>query len=83
MALNSGADANVWAMLSLSRLLTYGILCLCILPIIYVAYQRILSPLKLVPGPYLASVTPLWRVYHVIRGDWHDQIVQLHQKYGD
>ncbi|KAF2787652.1 cytochrome P450 family protein [Melanomma pulvis-pyrius CBS 109.77] len=69
-------------MSGLSQLLTRGILCLCILPIIYVAYQRISSPLKVVPGPYLASVTPLWRVYHVIRGDWHDQIVQLHQKYG-
>jgi hypothetical protein len=48
----------------------------------YVVYQRYFSPLSGIPGPFLASITPLWRLYRVLQGDWHMDIVKLHEKYG-
>lgn len=48
----------------------------------YVAYQVFLSPLRNVPGPFWAKFFPLWRVYRVMLGNWHEDIVKLHDQYG-
>lgn len=53
-----------------------------VLLLVYVGYQRYGSPLRNVPGPFLASVTPLWRLYRVLKGNWHLEIIELHQRYG-
>lgn len=45
-----------------------GVLLLVIFPISYVIYQRHFSPLGKIPGPFWASVTPLWREYRVLKG---------------
>lgn len=35
-----------------------------------------------IPGPILARYTQLYKVYHVIKGDWHTLNIQLHDQYG-
>lgn len=49
---------------------------------IIVLYRRFLSPLAVIKGPFLASVSKLWFARHVIRGDLHQLLPQLHKKYG-
>ncbi|KAK6538472.1 hypothetical protein TWF694_010055 [Orbilia ellipsospora] len=39
--------------------------------------------LRRIPGPFLAGLTNLWRVYYVKRGDAQDTYVRLHKKYGN
>ena len=41
-----------------------------------------LSPLKKVPGPFLARYTRLWELLSVVRGKLHRETVELHQKFG-
>lgn len=48
----------------------------------YVIYQRFLSPLSNIPGPFWASLTRLWLARKVCQNDWHKQDVALHKKYG-
>ena len=49
---------------------------------LYVAYQRLLSPLARVPGPFAASFSPLWLTQHSWRGGTHRVMIDLHAKYG-
>lgn len=48
----------------------------------YVVYQVFLGPLRNIPGPFLAKFFPLWRVYRVMLGSWHEDIIKLHDQYG-
>ncbi|KAH8812118.1 cytochrome P450 [Xylogone sp. PMI_703] len=48
----------------------------------YVVYQRFLSPLAKFPGPFWASLSPLWKLIVFRRGDFHLTIQRLHDKYG-
>lgn len=48
----------------------------------YIAYQRILSPLSSIPGPFNASLSKWWLVRHTWRGDFHRQILRLHSIHG-
>jgi hypothetical protein len=42
------------------------------------------TPLKDVPGPWLASCSPLYRFwYAVVKGDFHNHLTNLHRRYGD
>ena len=43
---------------------------------------RILSPLKAIPGPFLASLTGFWLVFIDLGGKRTTTIHKLHQKYG-
>ncbi|KAF2804695.1 cytochrome P450, partial [Mytilinidion resinicola] len=45
-------------------------------------YQRFLHPLSKVPGPFLASITPLWLVYHSRALHRHRLEIDLHKTYG-
>jgi cytochrome P450 len=45
-------------------------------------YNAFFHPLARFPGPRLASVTGLWRLYHITIGDWSEIILDLHQRYG-
>lgn len=47
-----------------------------------IVYNAYLHPLRKVPGPFLASVTELWRTTKYASGQWHQDIVDLHRRYG-
>ncbi|KAB8236692.1 cytochrome P450 [Aspergillus alliaceus] len=42
----------------------------------------LISPLRKIPGPFLAGWTNLWRAYHVTQGRSQVVLHELHQKYG-
>ncbi|KAK0667912.1 cytochrome P450 [Cercophora samala] len=42
----------------------------------------LLSPLRSIPGPFLARYTNLYRLYHTTRGSFHLHIARLHKRYG-
>lgn len=48
----------------------------------YVLYQRAFSPLADYPGPYWASLSPLWKLYMFRKGNFHETILELHLRYG-
>ncbi|KAH8695055.1 putative cytochrome P450 monooxygenase [Talaromyces proteolyticus] len=48
----------------------------------YVVYNRFFHPLRRIPGPLLASVTPWVQLYHGLKGDRHLWLDRLHQHYG-
>lgn len=60
-----------------------------ILPVGYIAYwvvwivhARTLHPLAKIPGPFWASVSRTWAMYHSGKGDLDQQHLALHAKYG-
>jgi len=69
-------------MTSYVALLFYFQLALVAYALLWVGYARLLHPLKHVPGPLFASITRLWIVYHVLRGDMDVVQRALHQRYG-
>ncbi|KAK6217840.1 hypothetical protein LQW54_003128 [Pestalotiopsis sp. IQ-011] len=46
------------------------------------AFKRYSSSLRSFPGPFLASITRIWKVLSVARGRTHLDHIALHQKYG-
>ena len=48
----------------------------------YAFYQRKLSPLASIPGPFLASITSLWIAYVYRRQDFHRYVIKMHKQYG-
>ena len=63
-------------------LLVYSQFTLVAYVLLSIAYARLLHPLKHVPGPFWASITRLWIVYHVWSGDMDVVQRALHQQYG-
>ncbi|KAI4199309.1 MAG: hypothetical protein LQ350_004691 [Teloschistes chrysophthalmus] len=61
--------------------------CLILIQLIFVLQlwmRNILChPLRKVPGPLVAKVTPLWQFYHSWVGDEYTVIEKLHHKYGN
>ncbi|KAK3356708.1 cytochrome P450 [Lasiosphaeria hispida] len=49
---------------------------------IYLVGYYLNSPLRQYPGPILAKFTNLWRLYHITRGNFHQDVIRLHKKYG-
>jgi hypothetical protein len=47
--------------------------------IVYYRYFHALSPF---PGPFWASISRLWLVYHTARGDEAEVCFELHKKHG-
>ncbi|KEF51618.1 uncharacterized protein A1O9_12253 [Exophiala aquamarina CBS 119918] len=50
--------------------------------LIYITYQRYFSCLSSIPGPFGASISKWWLIKHTRRGDFHRQVVRLHDTYG-
>ncbi|KAB5575347.1 cytochrome P450 [Coniochaeta sp. 2T2.1] len=48
----------------------------------YIIYQRVFSPLSKVNGPFWASLSPTWKLLKMMKGDFHETIVDLHEEYG-
>jgi hypothetical protein len=44
--------------------------------------SRYLHPLSKIPGPFLASVSKLWIIYHAFGGNQHLVQIKCHEKYG-
>lgn len=45
-------------------------------------YRQYIHPLAGIPGPFLARFTGQWRSWYYFSGQWHDVILDLHNKYG-
>lgn len=58
---------------------TFGFVSIAILVGLY---RVILHPLRGIPGPFLAKFTELWRTRRYFSGYWHEDILNLHKKYG-
>lgn len=50
--------------------------------IAYVFYNRFFHPLRHIPGPFLASITPWVQLYHGFQGDRHLWLHEVHEQYG-
>jgi hypothetical protein len=48
----------------------------------YFFYLRYLSPYRDIPGPFLATISPLWRLQGALNGTLHHDITAAHRKYG-
>ena len=59
-----------WALLLLTTLLLRAL------------HHRYATPLRAYPGPFLASLTRLWKVASTARGNTHLDHIALHQRYG-
>ena len=60
--------------------------CVSLLPVAilcYLIYVRYATPLRSVPGPFLASFTRLWKLQKTLRGDFERTNIELHKKYGE
>ncbi|KAJ5263235.1 hypothetical protein N7478_010840 [Penicillium angulare] len=53
-----------------------------ILTIAYLFYNRFVHPLRRIPGPIFASLTPWNQLYHGLKGDRHLWLHSLHKNYG-
>jgi hypothetical protein len=69
-------------MTSYTTLLSYSSLIPLWYVLLWIAYARLLHPLKHIPGPFWASVTRLWIVHHVRKGDMDVVQRALHLEYG-
>jgi hypothetical protein len=45
-------------------------------------YLRYLAPYRDIPGPFLATISPLWRLQGALNGSLHKDITAAHRKYG-
>lgn len=73
------------AMAQEDRLSFYALAALVLFSSLYSAsalYSIFLHPLRRVPGPFIAKFTELWRTSKYARGNWHNDILHLHSKYG-
>ena len=50
--------------------------------VVYVGYYKIWSSLAGIPGPFFASLSRAWLVFHSLSGDMHRETVRLHEKHG-
>ncbi|KXX79735.1 Pisatin demethylase [Madurella mycetomatis] len=60
----------------------HWLLVLTISLVVRALYKRYASPLRKYPGPFLASVTRLWKVRSVASGRTHLEHIALHRRYG-
>ncbi|KAF2470541.1 benzoate 4-monooxygenase cytochrome-like protein P450 [Lindgomyces ingoldianus] len=50
--------------------------------LVVAAYRSIWHPLAKYPGPWWATLTDWYSVYHIIKGDRHIDFYRLHERYG-
>ncbi|KAK1764513.1 cytochrome P450 [Phialemonium atrogriseum] len=62
--------------------LPHATLCVFALFLIRVVARRWWSPLRQVPGPWLAAYTRLWKLYHTSRDNMELVNIDLHRRYG-
>lgn len=60
----------------------WAIIIFCATWILLFLYRSLTSPLRLVPGPFLARFGRLYYFVRVAQGRWEHDDIQLHRKYG-
>ncbi|KAJ1802424.1 hypothetical protein LPJ77_005723, partial [Coemansia sp. RSA 2523] len=55
---------------------------LLVLVLFKVIYERWVTPLSQVPGPFVNSISGLRMRYHMMRGTLPEELLRLHRKYG-
>jgi len=70
-----GSSISTW-------LMKVGSIAVVVYTLLWMCYAVTLHPLAKVPGPLWASVTRLWYVYRVYKGDMDKVQRALHKKYG-
>lgn len=68
--------------LHLSNSLYFLPILFTLLLISYILYQRLLSPLSSIPGPFTASLSRLWMIRHSSAGDMPHVMIALHRQHG-
>ncbi|KAF4535861.1 Cytochrome P450 [Lasiodiplodia theobromae] len=58
------------------------IACVAVVLCVRSFIRALFSPLRSVPGPFLARFTRLWYLWKVWRGDFQKTNIELHRKYG-
>ncbi|KAJ2856837.1 hypothetical protein GGI22_003683 [Coemansia erecta] len=66
----------------LSSIMFSGASLILILALFKVIYERWVTPLSKVPGPFANSVTSIPMRYHMLRGSLPEFLLGLHRKYG-
>lgn len=51
--------------------------------LIKISWDIFFSPLRTIPGPFVARFTDLWRAFYTYRGRVDATHVELHRRYGD
>lgn len=77
-------------MFSLLNPLSWTLLQLCIIPFyffiaywtLWIFYSTTLHPLRKIPGPFLASISRLWMIWRIHKGDMDRVQRHLHARYG-
>ncbi|KAL4868568.1 hypothetical protein BDV12DRAFT_95991 [Aspergillus spectabilis] len=46
------------------------------------AKRKYLTPIRDIPGPFLASFSRLWQVYQLWRGHTEEEVIKLHKRHG-
>ena len=60
----------------------YWLLLLPVAIVLRFVYYRYASPLRLYPGPFLASGSRAWKVWSAYGGKTETDHIHLHEKYG-
>ena len=50
--------------------------------VIRVLFRKYWTSIRDVPGPFFASFSSLWRVYHLCKGHIEEEIFDLHKRHG-
>ncbi len=64
------------------RYYIYSLVALLVFVIVKYVYQILASPLRSVPGPFLARFTRLWEIQAVRKHDNPTFNIALHEEYG-
>lgn len=65
-----------------SSTLSAALLTIAVLTFFSHAYLAFAHPLADIPGPFLGRFSELWKLLHMIKGDFSDALGRLHQKHG-
>ncbi|KAK0105970.1 hypothetical protein ONS95_004479 [Cadophora gregata] len=78
---NKTGTIHAWRLLHLGWL-TCSFVALCLWITASVIHARFFHRLAPFPGPFSASFTNLWKVYHVYVGDLEHVLLEAHRKHG-
>jgi len=78
---NKTVTIHAWHLLYLGWP-TCSFVALCLWITASVIHARFFHRLALFPGPFSASFTNLWKVYHVYVGDLEHVLLEAHRKHG-
>ena len=65
-----------------TALFLYVTALLLVFVIVFGSNTRYNTPLRKVPGPFVASFTRLWKISRILYHQQHEDYMELHQKFG-